>query len=259
MTATRTEKSSTDVHWDVRAAAEQDRRKVNIDDLVQRKLENDFIFQWIKPADRLLEVGCGNGFLTEELRKRVQHVTGFDFSEQMIAGAKSGVGETNNSFFVGSVLSPTTVKEKFDCIVCVRVLINLSGLMEQLAAIRNMHEWLKPNGRLILVEGYLDGFESLNELRRQCGVQPLSPAKINFYSKFGDVSAALAKDFNIAGEWHSGMFDVLTRVAYPLLVGSSKASGPSDFHEKIAPLASTLNPSEFTKYARLRGLALTRR
>jgi SAM-dependent methyltransferase len=255
----RTEKTATDAHWDERARGEPDRRKVNIHDLVQRTLENEFIFRWLKQEDRLLEVGCGNGFLTEELRKRVNHVTSFDFSEQMIREAKQAVREKNNTFQVGSVLASSTVVDKFDSAVCVRVLINLANLSEQISAIQNMARWLRPGGRLILVEGYSDGFDTLNDLRQKCGVSPLKPAAINFYSQYSEISAALREHFDIAAEWHSGMFDILTRVVYPLLVGPNHATGPSDFHEKIATLASVLNPPEFARYARLRGAALVKR
>jgi SAM-dependent methyltransferase len=252
-------KTATDAHWNDRATAESDHRKVNIADLVQRGLENRFIFEWLRPGDRLLEVGCGNGYLTEELRRRVAEVDGFDFAEQMVAEARQRVGEHNNRFFVGSVLDPTTVSSSYDGVVCVRVLINLAGTDEQQQAIRNLARWTKPGGRLILVEGYLDGFGALNDLRRQCGLPPFDPAPINFYSPFSALRPTLDEFFDIAGEWHSGMYDVLTRIVYPLLAGAEQARGPGEFHERIAPLAQALNPDALKPYARLRGLALTRR
>lgn len=255
----RTQKTSTDIHWNERAVKEADRRRVNIHDLVQRQVENDFIFKWLRPDDRLLEVGCGNGFLTEELRGRVKHVTGFDFSEAMIAEAQAHVGERNNRFHVGSVLSPETTSETFDAVVCVRVLINLADVKEQQAAVRNMARWTRPGGRLILVEGYSEGFDSLNALRARCGVAPLAPAAINFYSPFEAMKSAVLEQFDIAEEWHSGMYDLLTRIVYPLLAGAEQATGPADFHERIAPLARALNPDDLKPLARLRGLALVRR
>lgn len=255
----RTNKTATDAHWNDRAVSERDHRKVNIADLVQRRLENDFIFQHLATADRVLEIGCGNGFLTEELRSRAAYVDSFDFAEQMIEDAVSHVGERNNRFFVGSVLAPETVRDSYDCVVCVRVLINLADLSEQQQAIRNMARWVKPAGRLLLVEGYRDGFASLNELRGQCGLPPFAPAPINFYSPFAALSPTIGEFFDVVAEWHSGFYDVLTRILYPLLVGAEQATGPGEFHERIMPLAQALNPSELAPYARLRGLALQRR
>jgi SAM-dependent methyltransferase len=255
----RLHKTATDTHWNDRATAEDDHRKVNIADLVQRGLENRFIFEWLRPGDRLLEVGCGNGYLTEELRRRVAQVDGFDFAEQMIAEAVARIGERNNRFFIGSVLDPHAVSSPYDAIVCVRVLINLAETGEQLQAIRNFARWTRPGGRLILVEGYLDGFTKLNELRRQCGLPSFEPAPINHYSPLSALAPVIGEFFDVAGEWHSGMYDVLTRVVYPLLVGAEAATGPGEFHERIAPLVRALNPAELAPYARLRGLALTRR
>lgn len=255
----RAHKTATDLHWSERAASEGDHRKVNIADLVQRGLENAFIFEHLRPTDRVLEIGCGNGHLTEELRRRSDFVASFDFSEPMIAEAKKRVGERNNRFFVGSVLAPEAVAEKFDVVVCVRVLINLAGLGEQQQAIGNIARWTKPGGRLLLVEGYSDGFDALNDLRRQCALPPLTPAPINFYAPFAALWPTIGELFEPAGEWHSGMYDVLTRIVYPLLVGAEEATGPGEFHERIAPLAHALNPAQLLPYARLRGFALTRR
>lgn len=259
MTEIRSEKTSTDKHWNERARTHADKRQVNIDDLVQRQLENDFLFANVVKADRVLEVGCGNGFLTQDLRNRVAHVDAFDFAENMIATAKEIHGETNNRFFVDSVLSATNVEPPYDKIVCVRVLINLLSAEEQKLAIRNMACWLPSGGTLILVEGYLDGFESLNRLRAKSGLPTMKPAAINFYSHLAEVQPEIDRHFTVAAEWHSGMFDVLTRVAFPLIVGPDKASGPGEFHDSILPLARALNPDAFRELGRLRGFALKKR
>ena len=232
---------------------------MNISDLSQRTLENDFIFAHLKPKDRVLEVGCGNGFLTSDIRQRVAFVDSFDFSENMIDSAKSICGEKNNRFFVHSVLRSDGVKSDYDKIICVRVLINLASVAEQMGAIRNFARWVKPGGTVILIEGYLDGFNSLNDLRHKVGLSALNPASINFYSNLSDLRPAIDDDFEIIDTWHSGMFDVLTRVGYPLLVGADNATGPTEFHEKILPLARALNLKEFAPYARLHGFALRRR
>ena len=169
----RIEKSATDLHWHTRSGEESDSRKVNIADLAQRSLENEFLFRHVGPNDRVLEVGCGNGYLTKELRERVSWVDAFDFSENMVQSAKSLVGQSNNRFFVESLLSGRSISQHYDVIVCVRVLINLKDLEEQCLGVANMAKWLKPGGRLLLVEGFSDGFGALNQLRAMCGLAAL--------------------------------------------------------------------------------------
>jgi SAM-dependent methyltransferase len=252
-------KTPTDVHWNERARNHEDQQKVNIDDLVQRSLENDFIFSQLSPENRVLEVGCGNGHLTQELRNHVGFVDSFDFSENMISMAKENIGEKNNRFFVHSVLSSDSLDGLYDAVVCVRVLINLANTDEQIESIRNMASWLKPGGKLILIEGYSDGFVELNSLRRKCDLEELKPAAINFYAFLKDIKSVLSENFEILDTWHSGMYDILTRITYPLLIGADKATSPSDFHSKILPLAKHLNPKEFENYARLVGYSLLKK
>ncbi len=255
----RAEKTSTDEFWNKRAGELDKAELVNIDDLPQRRCENAFLFKHLSADDEVLEVGCGNGFLTQDLRQRVSHVDGFDFAENMISRAKDTYGETNNKFWVGSVLDPNAASKTYDAVVCVRVLINLANVEEQVAAIRNMAKWVKPGGKLLLVEGYLDGFEVLNALRGECRLDAMKPAAINFYSHVADLRPAVEESFEISDEWSSGMFDLLTRVTYPLLVGADKATGPSDFHEKTVPLALAIDEPALAKFGRLRGFAAVKR
>lgn len=251
-------KSQTDLHWDERAVVERDSNAVNIADVSQRELETKFILDNLESGCRALEVGCGNGFLTDLLRERAAFVDAFDFSENMIDQARKLRGEAKCRFFHDNVLAPSETQAPYDAIVCVRVLINLRDLAEQMVAIRNMHQLLRPQGRLILVEGYSDGFEALNSLRQDCGLKSLKPAAINFYSKYADILAATNDLFRVQAEMHTGMFDILTRVVYPLLMGEENATGHSEFHSKVLPLAKILSPDDLKPYARLHGLVLER-
>ena len=252
-------KSQTDVHWNERAKNEHDQRLVNIADLAQRSLENDFVLSHLSSDDRILEVGCGNGFLTQELRKHVSHVDAFDFAENMVESAIELYGEKNNRFFLDNLLEPIKTEPPYDKIVCVRVLINLRDLDEQLKAIRNMQGMLKPGGKLLLLEGYQNGFTTLNALRSKSGIDGMKPAAINFYSKIEDVMPVLEELFEVEDSGHLGMFDFLTRVVYPALEGAETATGYSDFHDRITPIARAMNPDAFSGLSRMKNLALKKR
>ena len=176
---------------------------------------------------RILEIGCGNGYVTQQLRALVKHVNSFDYSENMIAFARNTFGEQNNRFFEDSVLDPKHVDSDYDAALCVRVLINLRDLKEQMLALRNMSKMLRPGGRLVLIEGFRDGFDFINKTRRTIGLEELVPASINFYSYVHELMPAIVERFEIVQTWHSGMFDFLTRVVYPQLVGRKRRPDPA--------------------------------
>src|SRR5258705_10014414 len=166
---------------------------------------------------RVLEVGCGNGFSTNRFRSVVNHVDAFDYSEEMIRRARDAFGETNNRFIHDNVLAPRHLAGPYDAVVCVRVLINLRSLEEQRLAVRNLVSLLDSGGRLILVEGFSDGFSSLNELRAKVSLPPLEPARINFYSALRALLPDLEQQLYLVDEFHLGAYDYLTRVVYPLM------------------------------------------
>ena len=88
----------------------------------------------------------------------------FDCAENMIERARMTYGETNNRFFLDNVLDPKNIKGPYDAALCVRVLMNLRDLGEQKIALYNVAQMLRPGGRLILIEGFRDGFDALNQL-----------------------------------------------------------------------------------------------
>lgn len=252
-------KSSTDIHWNERAASVAADIEVNLMDIFQREIEYDYVCRYLEPGSRVLEVGCGNGFSTERFRELVGHVDAFDFAEKMIDRAREAFGETNNRFIHDNVLDPQHLDADYDTVVCIRVLINLRDLEQQLIAIRNLAALTKRGGRLILAEGFTEGFEGLNDLRRQVGLPKIKPAEINFYSSYEDLRPVLEESFELDETFHLGAYDYLTRVMYPLVVGAENAKHNTNFSERCSELARAFNPASFESLSRMRGLVLRRR
>jgi SAM-dependent methyltransferase len=250
--------TGTDQHWSERARSVAADIEVNIMDVFQRELEYDHICRYLDPSMRALEVGCGNGFSTARFREVVRSIDAFDYSQEMVDRARATFGEKNNRFYRDDLLDPAATEGPFDVVLCVRVLINLQGLEEQLRALRNLARLTRPGGRLILVEGFTDGFDGLTELRGRVALPPVQPAAINSYAALADWRPELDRAFTVDETFHLGMYDVLTRVFYPLVVGD-KLERNTVFHEKASALARALDLPALERYSRIRGLVLERR
>lgn len=243
-------------HWNQRAASGLPDAQINIHDVFQRDLEFEFLLSCLKPSDTVLETGCGNGFSTDRIRQVVEHVDAFDVSPRMIEQARETQGEQNNTFFNASVLEPIETDRVYDAAVCVRVLINVPDLDAQLLALRNLTAALKDGGRLVLIEGFRDGFEALSGARQELGMPALEPAAVNFYSYFEQIEPFLDATYELESTFHSGTYDYYTRVLYPLLVGAENVEAGSEYSQKLASLARCFNPEGFRRFSRLRGLLL---
>jgi SAM-dependent methyltransferase len=253
------EKSSTDLHWNERAASVKDEIDVNIMDVFQRELEYYYICRYLTKEMTVLEVGCGNGYSTNRFRELVNHIDAVDFSENMIERARTKFGETNNRFIHENILAPQRLKGQYDCVICVRVLINLQDVSQQQIAIGNFASLLKPGGQLILAEGFAEGFSALSELRGHVGLPPLQPAKINIRSSLNEVMSEVGRHFDIEDQFHLGAYDYLTRVLYPTVVGAENVKHNTVFSEKCFELAREFNPDCFEPLSRMRGFLLRRK
>ncbi|HEV2415042.1 MAG TPA: class I SAM-dependent methyltransferase [Candidatus Dormibacteraeota bacterium] len=254
-----TPENPTDRYWTERATTVSEDHEVNLMDVFQRELEFDEICADLRPDMNVLEVGCGNGYSTARLRSLVTHVDAFDKSPAMIERARRSFGEKNNRFIEDDVLSPRVVQDEYDCVVCVRVLINLPDTAAQKLALENMTRMVRSGGLLLLAEGFREGFEELSDLRAKVGMPPVVPAAINHYSSWHDVEGFITSTFDIQRTWHLGMYDYLTRVVYPLVVGATNAKHNTNFSAACHQLARAFNPDAMTPLSRVKGFVLKKR
>jgi 2-polyprenyl-3-methyl-5-hydroxy-6-metoxy-1,4-benzoquinol methylase len=99
------------------------------------------------PASRILDVGCGEGWLSKRLFTDGREITGFDASPALIANARRNCSanfiELSYEMFTRG---PSSVGTHFDVVVC-----NFSLLNENVAALLKAIQTItRPSGRLII-------------------------------------------------------------------------------------------------------------
>lgn len=111
------------------------------------------------PAARVLDVGCGNGYVAGKLAELGHAVTGFDASPDGIELAR--VAYPNIEFRVASVYDqnlPAEIGLQADCVVSLEV---IEHLLYPRKLLEFAHAALKPGGILILSTPYHGYFKNL--------------------------------------------------------------------------------------------------
>jgi len=134
--------------WD-RVANDWDKQVGNHGDR-NRLLSSDPVL-WDFTGDvsglRVLDAGCGTGYLSRQLAQKGAAVTGVDFSKRMIEIARGHA--PGIEFHIDSCSELRSLgDEQFDLLIANYVLMDLPDLP---GTIRAFHRVLKPGGRAVLV------------------------------------------------------------------------------------------------------------
>lgn len=107
----------------------------------------------IRPGDRVLDVGCGTGYLTRIMAPVVGpsgQVTGLDLAPSMIAYARERA-PANCTYVQGAGQALDLPDESFDVVLSSLAIHHLPSA-EQGSAVREMFRVLRPGGRLLIAE-----------------------------------------------------------------------------------------------------------
>ena len=192
-----------------------------------RELEIAFALNHISDGDRLLDVGCGPGVaLCAYASQRAITAHGIDYAENMISFARRRMKEIAPNLDVAFQQADVTElpfeSGYFDVVTSSRCLMALLDWNLQQKALLEINRVLKPSGKLVLMEGTLDGLERLNFYRRQFGLPEIAPdGKDRLLTrKFRECELLefCAAHYAVEQTQRFGMYYFLTRVVQPLLV-----------------------------------------
>lgn len=107
------------------------------------------VFDAVPAAGRTaLDVGCGDGFLTRELRRRgIPAITGIDVHEPSIAAARSHADADDISYVLGDVLTHPFPPESFDLVTAVASLHH----MDTALALGRLRDLVAPGGVVAVI------------------------------------------------------------------------------------------------------------
>jgi ubiquinone/menaquinone biosynthesis C-methylase UbiE len=187
-----------------------------------------FIKQEAQHPLKVLEVGCGNGYALELLSPLdgTDQFWGVDFSEELLSIA-SKRQLLNCVFMQGDARALDAKPESFDWVYTERCLINILDTDEQLEALRQIANVLKPEGYYLMIEGFADGLRNYNRARLECGLPEVKEALHNknferdeIFAKIRDlftiVEGSQLERYSIASNFLSSYYFV-SRVLYPAL------------------------------------------
>lgn len=120
----------------------------NNKDLIRKYVTNPALFDRLASLDsglKVLDSGCGEGYVSRELARRGHKVVGIDASKYIIKSAKeAAIG--NDDYIRGNVYQMPFCDESFDCVVSNFLLVELD---EPENFIKEVRRILKSNGRFI--------------------------------------------------------------------------------------------------------------
>ncbi len=173
----------------------------------------------LKKNSTILDAGCGEGEGTLEYSKIPGvKIHAVDFSETRLKKAAKILSKRSNvTLKKVDFLGTYSLGNNYDFIVSQRFLINLMEWKLQQQVLLDFKSMLKKNGKLIMLEGSLNGVATLNKLRAVFGLNPI-PVKWHnlFFNDKTLISFMRKNNFILVKESGLGEYFMLTRGLRPI-------------------------------------------
>jgi len=215
--------------WDSASKSALDHRKlrpVAPDEQLQRLIESR-IKPYLKPTWKCLDIGCGDGLSTIKFAPLVKKITAIDYIEGFVERAKKNAAKnsiTNIEFQNGNILKlpALTEKNKYDCLITIRCLINLGSWENQKKALSNIAKVVKRGGYAIISEGWHEGVMGVKDYWLNHNLGEFNIPTFNCLIKKSQFEKAIAKDFEIIDYHGFGFYMFMSRIFQPIFVSPEK-------------------------------------
>jgi ubiquinone/menaquinone biosynthesis C-methylase UbiE len=117
-----------------------------------RKASAKILIDWLKQSNArsVLDVGCGNGWLLNQLSMRLSaDLAGVDVNETELLQASRLFGHLKICFFLANMLDASLADVRFDAIVFAS---SLQYFQQPEVALSALTRFLKPRGKIIIVD-----------------------------------------------------------------------------------------------------------
>ena len=184
------------------------------------------VLKRLEDGDRVLDVGCGNGYSTVQFASQKKiHIRGIDYLPEMVEQARLRLSslapnlQGTIEFGVDDITALQEPTEAYDKVIMIRVIINLGEWSRQLKGLYECVRVLRPGGIFLLLEATLQGWHQLNRFRREWGLPDIPMPPFNQYLDEEQVieNLALGLQFIEIANFSSTYY-VGTRVLKPLLI-----------------------------------------
>jgi len=98
---------------------------------------HQFFVDNVDPQDAVLDIGCGNGFLTYDVAKKARSVTAIDLNKDNIESAKRNFNKENIKYIYGDA-TQLDFEEKFDVIILSNVLEHIDNRRDFLLKLKKL-------------------------------------------------------------------------------------------------------------------------
>jgi SAM-dependent methyltransferase len=207
----------------------------------QRLLEMHLTRNYLHPSDRLLDVGCGNGYATADFAPLVSEVLGVDYLPSMIERARAEFPDLKNvKWDVQDATKLTVPAGSFDVAITLRCIINLASWEAQKQSILEIHKALRTGGLFLMGEGTRQGRAGLNRARQACGLAAMPSVAYNIDFDEDVLWPFVREHFDIVTIHRFGVYDLVSRVIHPLLVSPEEPRYDAKINEIGCLLAKNL-------------------